>query len=101
MAEREEEADAHRAPAVGHQLAGRAVDRRDVVGVERVAQPEHVRRQPEAGAHGAGPQRAEADQVQRDDHRRRPGNPLHSRNPSVVVRSRGYCERAAATDQSW
>ena len=40
--EREEEADAERPLAVGHQLARRVVDRRDVVGVEGVAQPERV-----------------------------------------------------------
>ena len=40
--EREEEADAQRPLALGHQLARRVVDRRDVVGVEGVAQPERV-----------------------------------------------------------
>ena len=40
--EREPEADAQRALALAHQLAGRVVDRGDVVGVERVAQPERV-----------------------------------------------------------
>ncbi len=42
--EREPEADAQRALALAHQLARRVVDRRDVVGVERVPQPERVRR---------------------------------------------------------
>ena len=40
--EREEEADAERPLAVGHQLARGVVDRADVVGVERVAQAERV-----------------------------------------------------------
>jgi hypothetical protein len=43
MAEREEQADRDRPPAVVHQLAGRDVDRRDVIGVHRMTQPEPVR----------------------------------------------------------
>ncbi len=43
MAQREEEADPNRLVAVLKQLAGRVVDGRDVVGVERVPQPERVR----------------------------------------------------------
>ena len=42
MAEREEEADRDRPLAVLHQLAGDVVDRRDVVGVDRMPQPERV-----------------------------------------------------------
>jgi hypothetical protein len=43
--EREEEADAERLVlvVVGEELARRVVDRRDVVGVERMPQPERVR----------------------------------------------------------
>ena len=48
--EREEEADAQRPLALAHELARRVVDRRDVIGVERVAQPQRVRRQAHAGA---------------------------------------------------
>ena len=42
VAEREEVADAERLLSLVHQLAGGVVDRRDVVGVEGVAQPERV-----------------------------------------------------------
>ena len=42
VAEREPEADAQRPLALGHQLARRVVDRRDVVGVEGVAHAERV-----------------------------------------------------------
>ena len=48
VAEREEEADAERALALLEQLAGGVVDRRDVVGVERVPQPERVGERAEA-----------------------------------------------------
>ena len=50
VAEAEPEADAHRALAVGHQLAGGVVDGRDVVGVEGVPHAEGVRREAEADA---------------------------------------------------
>ncbi len=46
--EREEEADADRPLALGHQLAGRVVDRADVVGVEGVAKAERVGGEAEA-----------------------------------------------------
>ena len=42
MAERKEEADADRALALLHQLARDVVDRRDMVGVDRVAQAEGI-----------------------------------------------------------
>ena len=63
--EREEEADAQRPLAFGHQLARGVVDRRDVVGVEGVAHAERV------GGH-AGPDRErprapEVVVVRRDD----------------------------------
>ena len=45
--EREEEADAERALAVLQELPRRVVDRRDVVGVERVPKAEGVRERPE------------------------------------------------------
>jgi hypothetical protein len=77
--EREEEPDAQRPLAVVHELARRVVDGGDVVGVEGVAQPEGVRREPHAGGEGAtgaeaevvrhddAEEQAEADHVQRDD----------------------------------
>ena len=79
--EREEEPDAQRALAVVHQLARRVVDRRDVVGVEGVAQAERVGGDPDADAEGAavpevvvvrrddGEQQEEADAVQGGDRR--------------------------------
>jgi hypothetical protein len=42
VAEREEESDGDRAPPFLHQLAGDVVDRRDMVGVEGMPQPEAV-----------------------------------------------------------
>ena len=42
MAEREEKADGDGTFALLHQLARHVVDRRDVVGIDRVAQPERV-----------------------------------------------------------
>jgi len=49
VAQGEEEADAQRPAAFVHQLAGGVVDRRDVVGIEGVPQPEGVGQH--AGAH--------------------------------------------------
>ena len=49
VAEREEEADPERTLLLLQELARRVVDRRDVVGVERVAQPEGVRKRAEPG----------------------------------------------------
>src|SRR5581483_11260946 len=48
MAEGEEEADAHRLAPLLKQLPSRVVDRRDVVGVEGVAQPEAIGQEPQA-----------------------------------------------------
>ena len=45
MAERKEEADADRALALLHELARDVVDRRDMVGVDRVAQAERIGQQ--------------------------------------------------------
>ena len=45
MAERKEEADADRALTLLHELAGDVVDRRDMVGVDRVAQAERIGKQ--------------------------------------------------------
>jgi hypothetical protein len=42
MAEREKQADPHRAAAVLHQFAGHVVDRRDVIRVERVSQAKTI-----------------------------------------------------------
>ena len=82
VAQREEEPDAQRPLALAHELARRVVDRRDVVGVERVAQPERVGREPdprreratgpeaEVVRHDEAEQQPEADDVQADDGRR-------------------------------
>jgi hypothetical protein len=50
--EREHQPDGQRTPAFVHQLARHVVDRGDVVGVDRVAQPERVGEH--AGAHQRG-----------------------------------------------
>ncbi len=87
MPKREEEADGQRPLAVPDQLAGRVVDRGDVVGVERVPHPEgvgehsgaHAKRLPRADLgvpadHGQC-QQTTADDVQanhRDGHRAYP-----------------------------
>ncbi len=68
VAEREEEAHRDRPLAVLHQLAGRVVDRRDVVGVDRVAEAEGVgqegrRKQDRIGRRGRQGQ-APGDQVE-------------------------------------
>ena len=96
--------------AVGQQLAGGVVDRGDVVGVERVPQPERVRREPEADAeHGPaaqpevlwdheGEEDGEADHVQRADHcRERRGTTL-IRGVIDVFRRR---HRAVLVARAW
>ena len=52
MAEREEEPDPERSLAVLEELSGRVVDRRDVIGVEGVPQPEGERQRPQTGQRG-------------------------------------------------
>src|SRR5437868_6196612 len=66
MPEREPEADAEGTLALGHQLARGVVDGRDVVGIERVAQPQRVRGQPEPDREPTG--RAQAIVMRRDQH---------------------------------
>ena len=70
VAEREEEADAHRALAVLQELARRVVDRGDVVGVEGVTQAERVRERAQAGERRVVArvveEQAEAEQVQEE-----------------------------------
>ena len=82
VAEREEEPDAERPLAVGHELARRVVDRADVVGVEGVAHAERVGGDADADAERAAAAEAEmgrddeaeeqpeADDVQAEDHER-------------------------------
>jgi len=67
MPEREPEADAQGSFALVHQLAGGVVDRRDVVGVERVSEPQRVRE--------AGHADPEALVVRRDDEQDEHGEP--------------------------
>ena len=86
VTEGEREPDAERSLAVADQLAGRVVDRRDVVGVERMAHPKRVGqdtgaeskdlrlRDVQVSAQRRGQQRP-ADHIQRDDHRRHRGQP--------------------------
>src|SRR5205085_7065918 len=69
--EAEEEADAERALAVGEELPRRVVDRRDVVGVEGVSQPEGVGERAEPGGRGVGArgggEEATAEDVEEED----------------------------------
>ena len=93
--EREEEPDAERPLALAHELARGVVDRGDVVGVEGVAQPQRVGRDPHPETeHAAGTeavvvrhydrqQQEEADDVQADDDRGE-----HRRSPPLRRRQR-------------
>src|SRR5205823_698322 len=71
VAEREEESDPERAPLLVEELARRAVDRGDVVDVERVAQAERVRERSEPGERGRASrvidEEAPAEHVEEDD----------------------------------
>ena len=67
VAEGEGETDTQRVPALLHEVAGRVVDRRDVVRVERVPHPEQIGREP----------RPRVD-------RRRPGRRAQLQTPPVV-----------------
>jgi hypothetical protein len=58
VTEGEPEPDAQRALAFLHQLAGRVVDRRDVIGIERMPQPERVGRHPDPDRERARPAEA-------------------------------------------
>ena len=87
VTQREEESDAERPLTVAHQLAGRVVDRGDVVGVEGVPHAERVCRDPDSEAeHGAvaegelrrhdeSEQQPEADDVERGDGGEQTGGP--------------------------
>ena len=79
MTEREEEAHRHRAAPVLQQLARRVVDSREVVGVERVAQPERVgqpaQRQEGRMAEAVGEKQTPAGQVQQAHAAGQPGQP--------------------------
>src|SRR5204863_7891983 len=110
VAEREEEADAERPLALAHQLAGGVVDRADVVGVERVTEPERVGRDADAESEdpAQGEERGEADHVQQQDHRAEPcqppplggcqraSDPLPSRHAAgTLVLPAAYCNSLA------
>ena len=65
MTERKEEADANRALALLHELAGDVVDRRDMVGVDRVPQAERIgeqRRSEQDRSIAQGDERPEPDE---------------------------------------
>jgi len=72
--EREPEADAQRPLTLRHQLARGVVDRRDVVGVERVAQAQRVCRDPEPDAEHAGGAELVALRRHHDDQQEEPGD---------------------------
>src|SRR5437588_3222122 len=74
MAQREEETDAQWPLPVCHQLAGRIVDRGDVIRVERVAQSQRIRGDPESEPERARVSEAE---VPRDDEQQKDSEPQH------------------------
>ena len=100
MPEREEESDAQRPAAVGHPLAGGVVDRRDVVRVERVAQAERVRGQPDPHPVDAGA--AEAEVSWHDEQKRAEPNDMKcqdrdAKSGASLDLACGQHARAAAT----
>ena len=106
--EREPEPDAQRPLALAHQLAGRVVDRRDVVGVERVAHPERVRGDPDPDRER--PRRTEAVVVgndEREQHREpehvQPGDRRehqHQRPPLAALQTRPEADRPSERSAS-
>ena len=87
--EGEPEAGAHRRLALADELAGRVVDRGDVVGVEGVPDAEHVGRQADADTQDAGA----AERVLRAGRRRRPARPSRRRAAAARTRSCRRCDR--------
>ena len=73
MAEREEQADADRPLALLHQLARDVVDRRDMVGIDRVAKAERVGQE-----RGADQHRIIAERDQRPNPRQNVGGDQHA-----------------------
>ncbi len=100
VAEREEEPGAERPLAVLQELAGGVVDRRDVVGVERVPQPERVRERAQPGqsriAARVVEEQSPADHVQARRWRRRnprgePTRPASAHRPRPPTASTHSC----------
>ncbi len=84
MAEREEEADADRPLALLHQLARHVVDRRDMVGIDGVAQTERIGQESGADQHGIV---AKCDQ--RPDPRQNIGGDQQAVNAGKLAAKRG------------
>ena len=80
MAEREEEADADRPLALLHQLARHVVDRRDMVGIDGVAQTERIGQE-----RGADQHRIIAKRDQRPDPRQNIGGDQQAVNADKLV----------------
>src|SRR6185312_14054559 len=103
VAEREEETGAERALAVLQQLPRRVVDRRYVVGVERVPQAERVRERREAGQRGIARQvvekQAEAEHVQQQHAEREAAEPppLGARHACAPASDSFAARRSAKT----
>ena len=103
VAEREEEAGAERALPVLQQLPCRVVDRRDVVGVEGVPQPERVRERGEAGqrriARQVVEEQPEAEHVQEHDPAREAAEPrpLRTRHAGAPATDSFAARRSAST----
>ncbi|HUA95839.1 MAG TPA: hypothetical protein VMB82_09960 [Acidimicrobiales bacterium] len=97
VAEREEEPDAHRSLPLGHELPGRVVDGRDVVGVKGVAHaegerqdagadPEHLGSRQLVVVGRGGKQQGQAHDEQGNDGDRHPANPGPLRTAQVSRR---------------
>src|SRR5205823_11025579 len=103
VAEREEEAGAERALSVLQQLPRRIVDRRDVVGVEGVPEPEGVRERGEAGQRRVARQvveeEPEAEHVQEHDTAREAAEPcpLRARHACAPATASFAARRSAST----
>ena len=93
MTEREEQADRDRPLALLHQLARDVVDRRDVVGVHRVAQAERVGEESGADQHriiAERHQRPNPRQHVRDDQNAIEAGDLAAQIRVLVVEQPGY-----------
>ena len=90
VSEREEKSDGDGPPPFLHELAGDVVDRRDVVGVDRMAQPERVREQRRSEENRAIGKRDEGQHPARDVEGYQDGIDSYDAMP--------YCGRRAGKD---
>ena len=98
MTEREKEADAERAAAFLQHESHRIVDRRDVVGVEGVAQSEHVGDEAKADQRGV---RCRVVQVQAEARDVQEGDEAEeTRQPDPLARGEGHARRIAGREDA-